>query len=118
MTLTTLHLPASKPAAITLSTTSLLVKIPAIFGVAPPGTVVPSITHTAVVRRSFMIFATSFTVVFGPTVAGCVRESMTVVRSGSAVFSRSASTYASMAAACGFADMLGPSSDCTPASAL
>src|ERR1700736_4524786 len=74
ITLTTLHLSASNPAAITLSTTSLLVKMPAILGAIPP-TAAPSITQTAVVRLSFMIFATSLTVVFGPTVAGCVRES-------------------------------------------
>ncbi|KAJ3495512.1 hypothetical protein NLJ89_g10614 [Agrocybe chaxingu] len=52
MTLTTLHLDASSPAAITLSTTSLLVKIPAIFVVdAKPGLwgLRFSITHTAVV---------------------------------------------------------------------
>ena len=121
MTRTTLHLLASSPAAITRSTTSLLVKIPAILGTfaKPPGVAVAgSMTHTAVVRRSFMSFATSRTVVFGPTVAGWVRESMTVVRSGSAVFSRRASTYDSIAAAWGFAAMPPPSSLCTPARAL
>ena len=54
---------------------------------------------------------------FGDTVAGCVRESMTVVRSGSAVFSRSFSAQASIAAACGL-ELAAPSSDCTPAIAV
>ena len=113
ITRTTLHRDGSSPAAITRRTTSLLVKIPAMRG-GVPGTPVFSITQTAVVRFSFMILAASLTVVFGPTVAGCVRESITVVKSGSAVFSRRASTYASIAAACGFAVMFGPNSACTP----
>lgn len=114
ITRTTLHLAGSRPAAITRNTTSLLVKMPAIFG-APPRV---SITQTAVVLRSFMSLATSRTVVLGVTVAGCVRESMTVVKSGRAVFSRNASTYANMAAACGFEASPPPSSDCTPSSAV
>lgn len=91
ITLTTLHREGSRPAAITRSTTSLLVNIPAIRG-TDPGVAAFSMTQTAVVRFSFIRRAASFTVVFGPTVAGCVRESMTVVRSGKAVFSRNAST--------------------------
>jgi hypothetical protein len=123
MTLTTLHLLASNPAAMTRNTTSLLVKIPAIRGgpLSPigPGEVAmaPSITQTAVVRLSFMSFATSRTFVLGPTVAGCVRESMMLVKSGNAVFSRSFSAQASIAAACGL-DPTEPSSDWTPAIAL
>lgn len=92
---------------------SLEVKIPAM-------RVVPellSITQTAVVLFSFMSFAASLTVAFGPTVAGWVLESMMDVRSGNAVFSRSASTYASIAAACGFVFIPGPSSVWTPANA-
>ena len=101
ITRTTLHRAGSRPAAITRRTTSLLVKIPAMRGGAP-GAPPLSMTQTAVVRCSFMRRAASRTVVFGPTVAGCVRESMMVVRSGRAVFSRRASTYDNMAAACGF----------------
>jgi len=118
MTLTTLHLPASKPAAMTRSTTSLLVKIPAILGTlaaVPAGAF--SMTQTAVTLCSFMSLATSLTVALGPTIAGWVRESIIVVKSGSAVFSRNASTYASMALAWGF-DVIPPSSDWTPARAL
>ena len=87
----TLHMLASKPAAMTRRTTSLLVKMPAILGWAP-GVVVGSMTQTAVVRRSRMRRATSRTVALGPTTAGWVPESMTDVRSGKAVFSRKAST--------------------------
>ena len=74
MTRTTLHLVASNPAAMTRRTISLLVKIPAILGGPTWPGVAGSMTQTAVVRRSFISFATSFTVVFGPTVAGWVRE--------------------------------------------
>lgn len=109
ITLTTLHLLASNPAAITRRTTSLLVKIPTIL---PPST-----TQTAVVRLSFIILATSRTLVLGPTVAGSVRESITVVKSGRAVFCWRFSAHASMATACGLFPTE-PSSLWTPAIAL
>lgn len=120
ITRTTLHLPASNPAAITRKTTSLLVKIPTILELLAdagrPGGAA-SMTHTAVVRLSFMSLATSLTVVLGPTVAGFMWVSMTVVKSGSAVFSRSLSAHASRAAAWGL-EPTEPNSDCTPAMAL
>jgi len=87
ITRTTLHLEASSPAAMTRSTMSLLVKIPAILGIDPslmPETLLPgaSMTHTAVVRRSFISFAASRTLVRGETVGGELRVSMMEVRSG------------------------------------
>lgn len=106
MTLTTLHLPGSNPAAMTRSTTSLLVKIPAIFvpGAPPPETVDPtaelellipptgpSMTQTAVVRRSFINLAASLTDVLALTMGGGMRVFITVVRSGRAILSLRAS---------------------------
>jgi hypothetical protein len=101
MTLTTLHLWASSPAAITLKTTSLEVKIPAIRGIPFPAPADPliweevvlvSMTQTAVVRRSFINRAASRTLVRGVTVGGAIWRSMTEVKSGWAIFSLSAST--------------------------
>lgn len=107
MTLTTLHLPGSNPAAITRRTTSLLVKIPAIFvPSAPPAPETvdptaelellipptgPSMTQTAVVRRSFINLAASLTDVLALTMGGGIRVFITVVKSGRAILSLRAS---------------------------
>ena len=120
----TLHVLGSSPAAITRSTTSLLVKMPAILPVTmpwPDGALAIeldgfSITHTAVVRYSFISRAASRTLVRTPTVTGSVRESRIDARSGMLMRSRSVSTYCIMAC-CGPA-ALPPHSLCTPSSAV
>lgn len=89
MTRTTLHVLASRPAAMTRRTTSLDVKMPAIFLLSTP-----SMTQTAVVRFSRMMRAASRTLVLTPTVAAVVRASRIEPRSGNDILSRRAWTYA------------------------